>query len=649
MLHDFISAKKLTGRFAIVKLWPEIKAAEDECIARLKIAATALGLDCLEIYSDGSFLHDDQRKITPHDVDFVLHLHYDTPKLYDAFSFVALWNPLDFYHQWGYARCSRNLLSHDDFISCGSEPADHHVARLIKQSPYHLSPLFNIYHSLSDIVHPPSLGEQKLFYVGINWERLGGGVSRHQALLKWLDKTGVLKIYGPHIFQGVKVWDGYKSYVKEIPFDGISIVNEINQAGISLVLSSAAHKDAKLMSSRLFESIAAGALVICDENAFAKNFFGDALLYIDMRCPVEEVGQAIVTHLNWIEKNPQAALAMIHKAQCIFKEKFSLKKSLQALYEGLSERKQLLRGMTYPSASQRLKISVNFLMPTYDKNVLAAHLASITAQDYRDFSPTLVIDREEAEKNQLELQAALAQSAVPIHLLRIDYFSYRTSSGKNPWRKMGEIITDILMHLPAASDAFILVAPNEKLFSNHLRILTGSLTRHPQLACAATAAILQHDQALQGNHEIIDFRQLDSSHPWGYGRFIFRKSMLPTDLHIALPYLDRKALAVLVGEQKIQQEIPATVLIQTDVTFPEGAWNEGQENELIASFCPSAFTVHQGFAIQLPALASAAPAAVSGRFKFIKWVIRQIDALQRQGLAVRIQALGKKIKRFAVS
>ena len=280
MLQDFVLPTELIGRFAVVKLWPEIKTAEDECIARLKIAAASLDLECIEIHADGRFLDAPDRFITKEDVDFVLHLHYDTPKIYDVFSFVALWNPIQFYHEWGYSRTSRNLLTHDDFLSCSSPAADDHVGRLIRRSVTHLPPFFNLYHSIADIVHPPSLGDHKLLYTGINWEALGRGKSRHQELLKRLDKTGLLRIFGPTIFQGVRVWKGYNSYVREIPFDGISMLDEIAKAGIVLVLSSPAHKQSELMSSRLFDMSLPGH-AISDENNFAKKFFGDPRIHSD--------------------------------------------------------------------------------------------------------------------------------------------------------------------------------------------------------------------------------------------------------------------------------------------------------------------------------------------------------------------------------
>lgn len=651
---DYILSKNLTGRFAVVKLWPELKTAEDECIARLKTTATSLGLECFEIHADGRIIDKPSNIIKKNDVDFVIHLHYDTPKLYDAFSFVALWNPTHLYHQWGYSRCSRNLLSHDDFMSCSSEPADDHVRRLIRNSPTHLPPFFNLYHSVSDIVCSPSLGDQKLFYVGINWDVLGRGITRHQGLLKFLDKSGLLRIYGPKIFQGVQVWEGYESYVREIPFDGISMINEISKAGISLVLSSEAHKQSELMTNRLFESIAAGAMVICDENIFAKKFFGDTLLYIDTRDDIEKIAAAIFNHVAWVKNNPTLAIEMISKAQQIFRDKFSLRKNLQELYDGLDERKRKLQEAIYPENSKKMRININFLIPEFFETILDDHIASITAQDYTNFSVTFVIDKNETIKNMQRLKLKLAQSPIPIKVLEVDYYHSGTDKKNKLRRKLGEVISLALDNLSNDDEAVMFVAANEKLFSNHLSVLAGSLARNPTVGCAATAVILKHHLcSAHGNQEVIDFRQFDPAAPIGYSRFIFRISMLSKDLKIALRYIDRKTMAVLIDNHKLLQEVPATVFIKTEIPFPSGDWDEGQENELISSYCPSIFTPLNGFEIKLPTLHTSTPPPddqiLQKRPKHIKWIYAQACALRREGGAARILALKKKFKSLAMS
>jgi hypothetical protein len=92
------------------------------------------------------------------------------------------------------------------------------------------------------------------------------------------------------------------------------VIEEIHKAGICLALSSQPHKDAALMSNRLFEGLAAGALIICDENPWARTHFGDTLLYVDLRDGAEVVAQQITAHIEWARQNPEAALALAARA-----------------------------------------------------------------------------------------------------------------------------------------------------------------------------------------------------------------------------------------------------------------------------------------------------------------------------------------------
>ena len=648
MNQPFVLPPGLIGRFAIVKLWPEIKTAEDECISRLKIAASTLGLECIEIYSDGRFLNDPLTTIKKKNVDFVLHLHYDTPKLYDAFSFAALWNPVRFYHEWGYSRTSRNLLTHDDFLSCNSTAADDHVCRLIRNVSTHLPPFFELYHSVVDIIYPPSLGAQKLFYIGINWEAVQGRESRHQNLLKLLDKTRNLRIFGPKVFQGVNVWKGYNSYVREIPFDGFSTMEEISKAGIALVLSSQAHKESELMSNRLFESVAAGALVICDENNFAKKFFGDSLLYIDGRCSVEETYETIQNHLLWIRENQSEALKMVERAQKIFREKFSLRKNLTDLYNGFHNRKLELMKHQKPESEKKFNLRLYLFLPEYSESILNTHLDSVIAQEYKDFLPTLVIDKTDARKYKHNIEFALTKIPIEIEILEIDFFCYGMNKEIKQRRKFGKIIAEVL-ELASDFDAVIFVAPNEKIFSNHIHILAGSLIRNPKVNCAATAVIVKNNShIIHGVHDKIDFSGWDATYPIGFARFIFRVSSLPEDLRLVLPYLERKVMAVLVGDNIITSELPATVIIDATSGFLVGPWDEIQEQELIISYCPSAFRISLGHEIAIPLTNSTTlkPGTILGIVKLLRWrwVLAQVKLLHRQGIITRLEALKRKIR-----
>jgi hypothetical protein len=647
MEQDFSMPEGAIGRFAVVKLWPEIKTAEDECIARLKIAAQMLGIECVEIHADGGLRSAPEVKVSKADVDFVIHLHYDTPKRYDAFSFVALWNPLAFYHEWGYGRTSRNLTTHDDFISCSSDAADDHVARMVRNTATHLPAHFHLYHSTADVMHKPSLGDGKLFYAGINWEAISGGKSRHQEVLKRLDKTGLLRIYGPTIFQGVRVWAGYDSYVREVPFDGVSMIDEISKAGIALVLSSQPHKDSELMSNRLFESVSAGALVICDENPFAKKFFGDSLLYIDSRSPVEQIHADISSHLEWVRLHPDQALTMIAKAQEIFREQFTLIRNLNDLYLGLAARKRALLARQNPPDAPKPVVRLNLLMPEYSEDVLRVHIASVNVQEYSSFSAALIVDTRAANSYCTEIKAALSASAVAIELVEIDYFNYGIHPQIKLRRRLGSVIAKLLEQ-SARFDAFMVVAPNERLFSNHLAVLAGALQRDANTHCAVTAAVLINEDAPVHNvHELIDFGHVNKEGPPGYGRFIFRTSAIPSDIHVSLPYLDGRPLAVMIGTIGIQQQMPASIIIDLKQDFPERTWDDATESAVIWDYNPSALVLATGFGPRPGAQTTLAPPTGKLQLAFnifnYRWVAAQIRALRKHGLSARLEAFKQRL------
>ena len=649
MHQEFSLPTGLLGRFAVVKLWPDIKTAEDECIARLKIAALALGLECIEIHADGGLLSAPGIKVSSGSVDFVLHLHYDTPKRYDAFSIVALWNPLKFYHEWGYARTSRNLTSHDDFISCSSNAADDHVARMVLGQATHLPAKFRLYHSTADVIHGPSLGDGKLFYAGINWEAISGGKSRHGEVLKRLDKTGLLRIYGPKIFQKVKVWAGYDSYVREVPFDGYSMIDEISKAGIALVLSSQAHKDSELMSNRLFESIAAGALIICDENPFAKTFFGDSLLYIDGRSTIDQIYAHIVSHVEWANTHPKQALDMIARAQAIFRERFTLLRNLSDLYNGLNERKRQLAARQNPPELCEPSIRVNMLMRKYSEVALRNHFANLAAQNYSNISAVLVVDSNLSKVFLDQIHTAVKSSRIPIEVLEVTFFRYGVQPETKAARNLGAVIAELLK-LSVGYDAFMVVAPNEKLMSNHLTVLAGALQRDPHLHCAATAAVLlKNDAAVNDVHELIDFGHVNIDGPPGYGRFIFRMASMPTNLDIALPYLHGRPLAVLIGSGVIAQQLPATISLDLMMSFPEREWDEAAENEVIWACNPKAMMVRTGFGarpqIAPPAVWRPEVSKIRKAFRLlsISWIKAQILAIGKQGLSARLKILKTKV------
>jgi hypothetical protein len=517
-------SKNFLNKIAVVQMWPEIKAAEDEVIARIVNTCRNLGVEVVLINTAGKLVESPDIKITSNDVDFVIHLHFETPKTYDAFSFVTLWNPLQFYFDWGYRKYSNNIVSHDDFLSCDSACADDHVRRMILTDNTHFAPYFNLFHSMSMPFCKPGLGQQKLFYVGINWDRLGKGKSRHQDLLQALDKSGELVIYGPDIFLGVKVWEGFKSYAGPLPFDGESVINAIDEAGITLVLSSEAHIESELMSSRLFEGLAAGSVIIVDENCFARKNFGDTLLYINtIGVKPEDITSQVRAHISWIKANQEQALEIATKAQQIFKDKFDMALSIKKLYGELPQRKQQL-AESFLHQSQLFSLTVIGFLREFSQASLTSIVENFAKQTYEKKKLILFCDECDYENNKDEIDTA-CQISKSVELKSVSLFRKDYTGSLVSEIRLGKVISEVLDELPEGELVSVLVG-NESLFSEHYSSLVRAFEDNENLDIAHTDVLLTH----KGNGEKQFFDLFNKIRPFnkeynkpnGYSRFLFK-------------------------------------------------------------------------------------------------------------------------------
>lgn len=535
----FVVPPGLLGRFGVIKLWPDIQVAEDEVIARLANTAELVGLECVVLDHMGRDLHDPGEPMTGKDLDFVVHLHFSTPKSYDVFSFLTLWNPTNFFHDFGYRPMAENILTHDDYLSCRSPGADLHLRRLIHGDPTRLPPKFELFHSLATPVLPPQAGESMAFYMGINWERLGQKQSRHQSVLNLLDGTGMLRIYGPDELRGVKVWDGFRSYQRPLPFDGVSVIEEIHRAGICLALSSEPHKDAVLMSNRLFEGLAAGALIICDENPWARTYFGDTLLYVDLRDGAETVADRIAGHVRWARANPADAVALAARAQDIFKSDFIMSRSLAEIYAGLPARKRELaarwRDKAAGAAVRVVCLAPDPADPAFDRQVEAAR-----GMLRQGFQAALLVDRHDVDA----AAARVRRAGAGIEVRGAGFFQRDGAARVVVRNRLGGVLRQEFL---AAPDGTLLcfVAPNETVFEDHVAMLAGTLHGRRDLDYAWTKAIIHGTDGKGESHLAVehglDLLSGDPAAPVGLGRFMFRAGAFSTQLEYLLESLDTRA------------------------------------------------------------------------------------------------------------
>ena len=236
---------------AIYHTWPEIKNAEYEVILRIVAAARNIGIDVsvmdndsYTIWSTNPSYNQEMLRIDHKNCDFAISLHFESPKTADIYTYATLWNPYEFYFLWGYDKSIVKLLSHDDLLTSGSKPAEAHALNLFQAIGRPVpTPLPELFPTLATILFEPNISKaSRLFYIGINWERINATRGRHHDLLVALDEADMIDIYGPEIFLGVKPWEGFESYRGAIPFDGTTTIRKIAEAGICLAFSSAAHQ-----------------------------------------------------------------------------------------------------------------------------------------------------------------------------------------------------------------------------------------------------------------------------------------------------------------------------------------------------------------------------------------------------------------------
>ena len=325
--------KGLKRRMGIVRLWPDQAVAEHENVERIRAAAALMDVEVLELDRNGFILDAPEGSmVTENDVDFVIHLHFETPKAYAVPSIAAMWNPINFYFDWGYDTYWANQMSHDIFAWTGSTEIESLIGQERGKAVAAAMPLFN--HTLAEPIYEPRARRaMDIFYCGINWEKLSGKPGRHDAVLRGLDKAGKLALYGPEKVQGVNVWEGYKSYRGSLPFDGRTVIEKIAEAGACLVFSSDAHKSSGIMSNRLFEALSGGVVVIGDEHPFIKQAIGDNYVLVPSDLSSEKRTKLILDTIKDFEQNPEEAQAMAKRAQDAFVEKYFLCGQIANLYD----------------------------------------------------------------------------------------------------------------------------------------------------------------------------------------------------------------------------------------------------------------------------------------------------------------------------
>ncbi|NBK97664.1 MAG: hypothetical protein EOM50_06530, partial [Erysipelotrichia bacterium] len=389
--------------FAVISAWPEIKNAEYEIIERIKISAKNNNAECIVVDNEGYIIGENDQRVGTYlegnEVEFVIALHFISEKLYNCYMYGAMWNPPKFLVDWGYEQESNKYFTYDDYLIYGSSKIDGHLKNLLVQTDKDISECLHFMTSVPGIPFTPKLTDDaRLFYSGINWERISNSKGRHHDLFKALDNENLTRIYGPEKFLDSIPWDGYQTYAGSLPFDGLSAMKAINECGISLVLTSDIHREAEAVSSRLFESCAAGAVLICDDNPYIVREFGDSVLYINYdKTDYTKNVEQIKNHLEWIKNNQSEALELARRSQKIYTEKFHLDTVLANIIEKHPVRKaQVIE----QNCDTKTGISVILRILTINEQQLKSFIQSINNQ-YNVTSIDLLVVCDKTEEQTI--------------------------------------------------------------------------------------------------------------------------------------------------------------------------------------------------------------------------------------------------------
>lgn len=490
-----MSSKK---KIALCHPWDFSNASGEKALSlRMEIAAEKSNIELLQLDLNGYVLNKDYKNKGLHisavqGVDLIFHHHFATKKQCDNWTIFALWNPPTIPHDWpNPEEWIATYIHHDDYLSaCDNGGLSiNHCNMLLEPHGRFFDNKNLLYAALPESAClDPSLKQirkaDKIFYVGMNWERITNAEGRHATLFSLLDRDGCMEFYGPKVASGVETWKGYQCYKGEIPFDyGYALIKKINEVGIALTLSSAVHQKAGIMTNRIFESAAAGALILADKNDFVNTHFGNSVIQIENGGDAQTTYRQIKEALAWVKKNPEAAYEKAKRSQQIYLEKFTLEKNLSKIVADVEKRKEVIGAQIYArQLDEEIDVIVRWYAPSLER--FENTVNSINKQTYEKIRLIVVCDisRQNAIDSILKrcLREGITYVMCPVSLIHENLLLKRKMM-------TGELLCSGLQHVKNSCVGFI--EPLQEWFSDHLTTLKRSLEDNPDKVMAYTPSL----------------------------------------------------------------------------------------------------------------------------------------------------------------
>lgn len=428
--------------------------AETELSRRIFLAAIRLGWQASEV--------DTATEIKRLQPDFVIALHNNSPKLAEFPTYGCMWNPPSFFE--GTELFVKHILTYDGYLT-SSPTLDRWLHQLLYATPksYFTAPFYTSCPAID--WQPPNLSNPRLAYLGSNWDG-----TRFRALFEGLDCLEFMRVYGNP--------EGWKylhfAYQGSLPYDGFSVLNTLNQAGVGLCLHRSEHRQAALPSMRIFEIVAAGAVAICTDHPFIRSIFADTVLYIDPDTEVAEQIAHISQHMQWIQKYPDLATEMTAEAHQIFSENYTLEKLLLGIVsphqESVSQKRSLKASSPGLKSDRSQFPSVEFIIRVDNIDTVRVLLNQLKRQTYPNLKATIV------KPEFLNLDALVAshqecfQNQILLKVVEVNA-EYRSTS---LWAGLQT----------SEAEYFALLDETGEIYPNHVQSLISLLEQHSDIGVA---------------------------------------------------------------------------------------------------------------------------------------------------------------------
>jgi hypothetical protein len=302
-------------RFCLLNPWPN--GALSQACATIRLVAGQLGHAAIECHTT--------REILDARPEFVLAMQYDTPKLTPFPTYGLIHEPISEYLRDPVFLM--NLLSYDGYFALSDNHRDF-IRNLLVGAKREVS--IGSYFCATGTSLPcdwrPNFAAARAAYVGLNWDR------RNDVLFRELDALGCLDVYGPEAnWLFLSRGDG-GTYRGPLAFDERSVHDAYRRAGIGLCLAGDNWAADDIVSARVFEATAAGAVAIVARMPWVEKSFGESVLYLDQDDSFTGIAARIDAHVRWVRAHPEAAQALVETAQAIYRSRFDQRVLLENVF-----------------------------------------------------------------------------------------------------------------------------------------------------------------------------------------------------------------------------------------------------------------------------------------------------------------------------